>query len=100
MESCSELIIFLNCPHYKFVNVNKNYLSTVKNKMECQSYEISICLTTGLGIATTVLITVLSHYKDMGKIFILFFNKFSSCIGKLESYLFQKDVRNMTFTVH
>ena len=81
MESCSELIIFLNCPHYKLVNVNKNCLSTVKNKMECQSYEISICLTTGLGIATTVLITVLSHYKDMGKIFIFFLMNLVHALG-------------------
>ena len=82
------------------MNVNKNYLSTVKSKMEYQSYEISIGLTIGLGITTTVLITVICHYKDMGNIFILFFNEFSSCIGKLESHLFQKDVRNITFAVH
>ena len=46
----------------------------MKNKMRRQSYELSICSTTGLGIATAVLITVLSHYKDMGKILIFLTN--------------------------
>lgn len=49
------------------MGVNKNYLNTMKNKMEYQSYELSISQTTGLGIANHCF-NYISHYGDMGKI--------------------------------
>lgn len=43
-----------------------------------------------------LLTTGFAHYGDMDKIF---FQEFSSYIGKFELYLGEKDVRNMNFSV-